>query len=101
LTNVGSVHFQLYNLTGNGDLTVQTNIPPFAPPFFQSSDEPGTLPEFIQVRTNSALTNLNATYYLGVPNNTTNLIYYTIIAEIDTNNEFPAFPGAGGAGAGA
>jgi subtilisin-like proprotein convertase family protein len=101
VTNVGSIHFELYNQTGNAGLTVQTNIPPFAPPFFQSSDEPGTLPEFIQIRTNNALTNLNATWYLGVPNNTTNLINYTIIAEIDTNSVFPAFPGAEGAGAGA
>jgi alpha-tubulin suppressor-like RCC1 family protein/subtilisin-like proprotein convertase family protein len=101
VTNVGSIRFALFNETGNAGLTVQTNIPPFAPPFFQSSDEPGTLPNFIQIQTNSALTNLNATWYLGVPNNTTNLINYTIVAVIDTNNVFPAFPGAQGAGAGA
>ncbi len=98
---VGSIHFELYNLTGNGDLTVQTNAPPFAPPFFQSSAEPGTVPEFIEIHTNSALTNLQATWYLGVPNQTTNLIHFTIFAVIDTNNVFPAFPGAEGAGAGA
>ncbi|HUA66101.1 MAG TPA: LamG-like jellyroll fold domain-containing protein [Alphaproteobacteria bacterium] len=102
ITNyVGSIHFELYNLTGNGDLTVQTNAPPFAPPFFQSSAEPGTTPEFIEIHTNSALTNLQATWYLGVPNQTTNLIHFTIFAVIDTNNVFPAFPGAEGAGAGA
>jgi alpha-tubulin suppressor-like RCC1 family protein/subtilisin-like proprotein convertase family protein len=102
LTNfIGSIHFELYNLTGNGDLTVQTNGAPFAPPFFQSSQQPGLLPEFIQIQTNSALTNLAMTWYLGVPNDTTNLIHYTIIAVIDTNNVFPAFPGAEGAGAGA
>ena len=100
LTNiVGSIHFELYNLTGSGDLTAETNAPPLAPPFFQSS-QPGILPQFIQVRTNSALTNLAATWYLGVPNETTNLINYTIVAVIDTNNVFPAFPGAEGAGAG-
>jgi subtilisin-like proprotein convertase family protein len=98
---VGSIHFQLYNMTGNGDLTVQSNAPPFAPPFFQSSQQPGTLPEFIQIQTNNALTNLAATWYLGVPNETTNLIYYTILAVIDTNNVFPSFPGAEGAGGGA
>ncbi|HEY1787074.1 MAG TPA: S8 family serine peptidase, partial [Verrucomicrobiae bacterium] len=98
---VNSIHFELYNLTGNGDLTVQTNSPPFAPPFFQSSDEPGRIPEFIQIQTNSALTNLAATWYLGVPNQTTNLIHFTIVAVIDTNNYFPAFPGAEGAGASA
>jgi subtilisin-like proprotein convertase family protein len=96
----GSIHFELYNMTGHGDLTVQTNAPPFAPPFFQSSQQPGLLPEFIQIQTNSALTNLTATWYLGVPNKTTNLINFTILAVIDTNNVFPAFPGAEGAGAG-
>jgi subtilisin-like proprotein convertase family protein len=101
VTNIpGSIHFELYNMTGNGDLTVQTNAAPFAPPFFQSSQQPGSLPEFIQVQTNSVLTNLTATWYLGVPNNTTNLIHFTILAVIDTNNVFPAFPGAEGAGAG-
>ncbi len=98
---VGSIHFELYNMTGNGDLTVQTNAPPFAPPFFQSSQQPGTIPELIRITTNSVLTNLIARWYLGVPNETTNLINYTIIAVIDTNNYFPAFPGAEGAGAGA
>ena len=102
VTNVvGSIHFELYNMTGNGDLTVQSNAAPFAPPFFQSSQQPGLLPEFIQIQTNSVLTNLTATWYLGVPNKTTNLIHYTILAVIDTNNVFPAFPGAEGAGAGA
>ena len=90
----GDIRFELYNLTGNGDLTVQTNAPPFAPPFFQSSQQPGLAPELIFIRTNSALTNLAADWYLGVPNNETHLINYTIIAEIDTNGYFPAFPGA-------
>ena len=101
VTNVpGSIHFQLYNMTGNGDLTVQSNAAPFAPPFFQSSQQPGLLPEYIQIQTNSVLTNLTATWYLGVPNKTTNLIHFTILAVIDTNSVFPAFPGAEGAGAG-
>jgi alpha-tubulin suppressor-like RCC1 family protein/subtilisin-like proprotein convertase family protein len=102
VTNVpGSIRFELYNMTGNGDLTVQTNAAPFAPPFYQSSQQPGLLPEFIQIQTNSVLTNLTATWYLGVPNKTTNLIHFTILALIDTNGVFPAFPGAEGAGAGA
>jgi subtilisin-like proprotein convertase family protein len=103
-----SIRFLLYNLTGNGDLTVQTNDLPLAPPFFQSSQQPGLLPEFIAIYTNSAQTNLNNTvltnlaldWYLGVPNHNTNQISYTILAVIDTNSVFPAFPGAEGAGAG-
>ncbi len=98
---VSGVRFELYDMTGNGDLTAQPGAPPFAPPFFQSSQEPGLIPEFIQIQTNSALTNLATTWYLGVPNHETNVINFTIVAEIDTNGAFPAFPGAQGAGAGA
>ena len=94
-----SIHFELYDLSGNGDLTVQTNALPLAPVFFQSSQEPGQIPELIYFRTNAALTNLTANWYLGVPNNETNPITYTILAVIDTNAAFAAFPGAEGAGA--
>ena len=96
---LSSIHFELYNLSGNGDLTVQTDAPPFAPPFFESSQQPGRAAELIYIRTNSVLTNLIAQWYLGVPNNETNLITYTIVAVLDTNLVFPAFPGAEGAGA--
>ncbi len=103
ITNtLGSIHFELYNLSGNGDLTVQTDAPPFAPPFLESSQQPGTAPELITIRTNGVFTNLVGQWYLGVPNNETNLITYTIVAVMDTNLVFPAFPGAEGAeGAGA
>ncbi len=97
---VSGIRFETYDMTGNGDLTVQTNVPPFAPPFLQFSAQPGTIPEYIQVQTNSTLTNLAAIWFLGVPNNETNPINFTIIAEIETNGVFPAFPGAQGAGAG-
>jgi subtilisin-like proprotein convertase family protein len=104
-----AIRFELYNLSGNGDLTVQTNAPPFAPPFFQSSQQPGRSPELIFMATNSALssltnsalTNLNAQWYLGVPNREITNISFTILAVIGTNGYFPAFPGAGGAGGGA
>ncbi len=94
-----NVHFELYHLTGDGDLTVQTqtNGVPLAPPFYQSSQEPGLTPEFVYLRTNSALTNLNGTWYLGVPNHEITNIAYTILAVIDTNGQ-PAFPGAVGTG---
>ncbi|HEU6449022.1 MAG TPA: S8 family serine peptidase [Verrucomicrobiae bacterium] len=109
---VKSIRFELYHLTGNGDLTVQTsspltNVAAIAPPYFQSSTQPGTIPELIFIQTNSALTNLARTYYLGVPNHETNAINFTIFAIVDTNLVFPAFPttpsapGAEGAGAGA
>ena len=103
---VGAIHFELYYMSGDGDLTVATNVPPLAPPFFQSSQQPGLTPEVIYVHTNSTLTNLTADWYLGVPNHETNNISFTILAGIETNLVFPAFPnaqggqGAQGAGAG-
>ncbi|HEX7577813.1 MAG TPA: DUF642 domain-containing protein, partial [Verrucomicrobiae bacterium] len=96
---LASIHFELYNLSGNGDLTVQTDAPPLAPPFFESSQQPGRAAELIYIRTNSMLTNLVAQWYLGVPNLETNPITYTIVAVLDTNIVFPAFPSAEGAGA--
>jgi subtilisin-like proprotein convertase family protein len=100
VTNRG-LRFELYNLSGNGDLTVQTNALPLAPPFFESSQNPGRSPELITVYTNNVLTNLVADWYLGVPNHELTNISYTIVAMIDTNGYFPAFPGAEGTGGGA
>ena len=98
VTNYMGVRFETYNQTGNGDLTLQTNAPPYAAPFFQSSQNPDLQPELIIVQTNSALTNLAADWYLGVPNNEVTNITFTILATIETNLYFPAFPGAQGAG---
>jgi subtilisin-like proprotein convertase family protein len=95
------LRFELYNLSGNGDLTMQTNAPPLSPPFFQTSQNPGRSAEMILIQTNSALTNLAADWYLGVPNREVTNITYTIIAVIETNSYFPAFPGAAGSGGGA
>ena len=108
LTNAAGVRFELYDMTGNGDLTLQTNAPPYGPPFFQSSQEPGLTSELIYITTNSAqtnlgstvLTNLAANWYLGVPNHEITNISFTILAVIDTNLPFAAFPGAEGAGGG-
>src|SRR6185437_8994343 len=97
-TNIG-LRFELFNQTGNGDLTVQTNLLSLAPPFLQTSRLPGNNAEIIFIRTNkSSTTNLNADWYLGVPNNETNPISFTILAEIETNS-FAAFPTAEGSGA--
>jgi subtilisin-like proprotein convertase family protein len=109
LTNAAGVRFELYDLTGDGDLTLQTNAPPLAPPFFQSSQQPGLASELIYITTNSAQTNLNsivltnlaANWYLGVPNHEITNISFTIVAVMDTNLPFAAFPGAEGSGGGA
>ncbi len=100
VTNYG-VMFELYNLNGNGDLNVQTNGLPLAPPFFQTSQNRGVNPESILIFTNAGFTNVNLTYYLGVPSHEITNINYTIVGWIQTNLYFPGFPGANGSGGGA
>ncbi len=79
------VHFELTGLTGDVDLTVQTNELPLAPPFLALSRQPGMNTELVRLRTNSSMPSLNSSWYLGVPNNTTNLITYTVLVTEVTN----------------
>ncbi len=80
-----AVLFELYNLSGNGDLTLQrSNLPTSSP--FTSSTNPGTNYEQIVLRTNAGLPNINAvSWFLGVPNKTAGQITYTIRAVLPTN----------------
>ena len=98
--NIQGIRFEVYNLSGNGDLTIQTNALPLAPPFYQTSQNGGRTPELVLIYTNSALTNLATDWYLGVPNHETSMINFTVIAVVQTNLYFPAFPDAQGAGQG-
>jgi len=77
--------FEVYNLTGNGDLTLQRSNLPYFPPYFASSVNPGSNYEQIVIRTNGLLPDINGIWYLTVPNNETNLITYTIRAVVATN----------------
>jgi hypothetical protein len=78
------VLFELYNLTGNGDLTLQQSS--LAAPYFTNSSNAGTNFEQIVLRTNSSLPNLNAvSWFLGVPNRSASSINYTIRAVLPTN----------------
>ncbi len=99
-TNYG-VMFELYNMNGNADLLVQTNGLPLGPPFFQTSQNRGVNPETILVFTNASYTNIDMTYYLGVPSHELTNVQFTIVAEVMTNAYLPGFPGASGAGGGA
>jgi hypothetical protein len=80
-----SALFELYNLNGNVDLTADPNTFPFSPPFFASSLNPGTNREIIVLRTNQLGTNINGTWYLGVPNNDSSNVTFTIHAVVETN----------------
>ena len=81
-----SVLFELYNLNGNGDLTLQKGILPLSTPYFTNSANPGTNFEQIVLRTNAGLPNLNAvSWFLGVPNSSGSPINGTIRAVVSTN----------------
>ena len=91
----GAALFELYSLNGNVDLTLAEGPGnyPYGPPgtnYFAESANPGTNNEQILLRTNTALngvitTNLNNVWYLGVPNNETFNVTFTIMAEETTN----------------
>jgi hypothetical protein len=83
--------FELYNLSGNVDLDLQRDSLPYSPPFFATSTNPGTNDEQIVLSTNNIGTNLIASWYLGVPNNTATNVTYTILAQTSTNL-FPPLP---------
>jgi subtilisin-like proprotein convertase family protein len=77
--------FELYKLSGNVDLTLDRGVLPLTPPFFATSSNPGTNSEQIVIRTNILGTNINDTWFLGVPNPTTSNVAYTIRAVVATN----------------
>jgi hypothetical protein len=77
--------YELYYLSGDADLTLKRNSLPFAPPYFAGSFSAGTNYEQIVIRTNVALPDINATWYLGVPNNDPTNVTYTIRAVVSTN----------------
>jgi hypothetical protein len=81
-----SVLFELYGLTGNGDLTLQRGVLPLLAPYFTNSANAGTNFEQIVLRTNATLPNLNAqSWFLGVPNSSASPISYTIRAVLPAN----------------
>ena len=83
--SVPGVLFELYNLTGDADLVLQPDLPPTMAPYFDGSFFPGTSPEQIVLRTNSALPDLRGHWYLGVYNNERSNVAYTIRAALPDN----------------
>ncbi len=77
--------FELYNLSGNVDLTRQRETFPSATTYLDGSFNPGTNAEQIVIRTNILGTNINGQWFLGVPNNDPTTVTYTIRAVVSTN----------------
>jgi subtilisin-like proprotein convertase family protein len=98
-TNATAALFEVYNMAGNVDLTIESNTYPYiplgdypsdTPPFFQSSTQPGTNYEQIVIRSNVLGSPINGTWDLGVPNNELSNVAYTIYAVVATNGILPS-----------
>jgi hypothetical protein len=83
-TNTAAL-FELYNLAGDVDLTLQRGKLPYNAPFFALSANTGTNGEQIVIRTNVLGTDINGDWFLGVPNNALSNVSYTIRAVVATN----------------
>ena len=87
-TNASAVLFTLSNLTGNADLVVRHGLPvPTLNSYDYSSFNPGTNDESILLFTNSVVLT-PGTWYLGVFNQDTTPVTYTIEAQ-ELTNVFP------------
>jgi len=83
-TNSG-VLFELFNLTGDGDLLARRGSLPTPSVFDYRSQSGGTSFERIIIRTNFSLPDINGEWYLAVPNNEAFPIDFTIYGRASTN----------------
>ncbi len=74
--------FEMFNLTGNGDLVARRGAFPTLTQFDFNSANPGNQSEQIVVKTNASLTDISGDWYLAVVNTTTNNIDYAIGASV-------------------
>ena len=77
--------FELYDLSGDVDLLLQRDVPPTQAPYFDASYWLGPDPEEIVVRPSSDLADLRGSWYLGLFNNETNKVAYSLRATLSTN----------------
>ncbi|MDB6130935.1 MAG: type sorting protein, partial [Verrucomicrobiales bacterium] len=89
-----TVLFELYNMDGNADLVVKREGLPTVGDFDFRSRNFGTNDDRVRVATNSVTTDLNGTWYLGVPNNATSNVNYTVQFVTQTN-DIPLLPAGG------
>jgi hypothetical protein len=104
-TSPSEIEFDLAPSNGNVDLIVRLNDHPTPSQFDFGSFNSGLTAEKLVIVTNSALTNLNGIWYVGVPNNETFPVDFTLCVSFPTGvSQFPAIvtrsakftPGANG-----
>jgi len=83
---VSGLLFELYNLSGDADLVLQREVPPGQAPYFDGSFQLDTKPEQIVVRAGPDLPDLRGNWLLGVYNNETTNVGYTIRATTPSTN---------------
>ncbi len=83
---VSGVLFELYNLSGDGDLVLQRAVPPTMAPYYQGSFFAGTAPEQIVLRPDDSVPDLRGEWYLGIYNNDPVPLSYTIRATLPDGN---------------
>jgi concanavalin A-like lectin/glucanase superfamily protein len=83
---VNGLLFELYNLSGDADLVLQRDVPPGQAPYFDGSFQLDTDPEQIVVRAGPDLPDLRGNWLLGVYNNETTNVAYTIRATMPSTN---------------
>ncbi|MBA4148565.1 MAG: S8 family serine peptidase [Verrucomicrobia bacterium] len=81
-----SVLFELFNLSGDGDLLVRFGDLPTLDNYDWISSNAGISPEQIVINTNGSLPELNGTWYLAVPNNEAFDLDFTIHAVVSSPN---------------
>jgi subtilisin-like proprotein convertase family protein len=77
--------FEMYNLSGDADLVLQRDVPPTIAPYLAGSFTPGLAPEQIVLRAGQELPDLMGNWYLGVFNNESVNVAYTLRAVVKTN----------------
>jgi subtilisin-like proprotein convertase family protein len=82
ISNSAGIRFTVTNTTnvGNVELLAGWDVFPTPEDFYSGSFNPGTNAQLVQIGTNSALTNLNGTWYLAVPNTSNTNVSYIIEA---------------------
>jgi hypothetical protein len=83
--SMDGILFELYNLSGDADLVLQRDVPPGMPPYLAGSFTPGSAPEQIVLRAGQEIPDLMGNWYLGVFNNESVNVAYTLRAVVRTN----------------
>jgi subtilisin-like proprotein convertase family protein len=82
---VDSILFEMYNLSGDADLVVQRDLPPTMAPYYGESFRDGTNWEQVVARVSPEVPSLQGNWYVGIYNNQTANLGYTLRATISSN----------------